>query len=91
MNAPDVGPLQIEARRTLGSFVTAEYEGTKRGAGKIRVSVAGEPLGDVDTRPATEREQFLAFDTRRWKGQEALLQISVEGGALRCFDFQIAP
>jgi hypothetical protein len=92
MSAPlDAGPLKLRLLTTLGSFVAASYEGPRRGGGLIRVAADGRELGEIQTRPAIERQQFLAFDTRALRDRQAPLEITVEGGALRCFDFELTP
>lgn len=93
MTAPmDAGRLIVRIQKTLGSFVRVSYDATRRGGtGTIRVSAGGVELGTVRTRSAVEREQLLAFDTRSLRGKEELLELRVEGGALRCFDVAIDP
>lgn len=89
--APDAGPLTILTRQRMGEFVDATYEGPRRVSGTIEVAVAGKTVEKVSTRPGSDRQQFLAFDTRAWRGEEALLEITVDGGPLLCFDFRIRP
>jgi hypothetical protein len=89
--AQDAGPLTLRVSQRLGSFVAASYEGPRRGGGAIHVVAAGEDLGSAGVRPAVERQQFLAFDTRSLRGREVPLEITVEGGALRCFDLRVVP
>ncbi|MET0409715.1 MAG: hypothetical protein ABW217_00395 [Polyangiaceae bacterium] len=93
MTAPtDAGPLIIRARETLGSFIAVNYDATRRaGTGSIRVAAGGNDLGTVRTRSAVERQQLLAFDTRALRGRDEPIELTVEGDALRCFDFSIAP
>jgi hypothetical protein len=92
MSAPlDAGPLKLHVLTKLGSFVAVSYEATRRGAGIVRVTAGERELGEIQTRPASERQQFLAFDTRALRDQQAPLEITVTGGALRCFDLGITP
>jgi hypothetical protein len=92
MSAPlDAGPLKLRVLTKLGSFVAANYDAPRRGKGLIRVAADGRELGEVQTRPAIERQQFLAFDTRALRDRQAPLEISIEGAALTCFDFGITP
>jgi hypothetical protein len=93
MTAPtDVGALTIRVRKTLGSFSNVSYDATRReGSGSIKIKVGGNELGTVATRSAVERQQLLAFDTRSLRGREEPLELTVEGTALRCFDFAIVP
>jgi hypothetical protein len=93
MAAPtDAGPLIIRARETIGSFIALSYDATRRaGTGSIRVAAGGNELGAVQTRSAVERQQVLAFDTRSLRGRDEPIELTVEGNALRCFDFSIVP
>lgn len=83
--------LRIAATLPLGSFIAGRYDPRKEGEGLIQVSVNGQNLGKVQTRPFRLRAQSLEFDTRGQAGPEADLDISLEGAALNCFDFRILP
>jgi len=89
MTAPTAERLELRVRAELRSFLSAHYDTAIKGSGTIRVSVDGETLGKLRTRPAFLRHQKLAFDTRARRGQTADIRVTLTGLATRCFD--IAP
>ncbi|MEO8183438.1 MAG: hypothetical protein ABI895_31780 [Deltaproteobacteria bacterium] len=91
MHGPDVGELRVNLKTELGSFLHGKYEPAKEGPGNIEVSVAGQALGSVSTRPSELSQQAVQFDTRAYTGREAELELRLRGAALHCFDFSVVP
>ncbi|MEY2931102.1 MAG: hypothetical protein RL033_1851 [Pseudomonadota bacterium] len=86
MTAPDDGELRLSTQTTLGSFLAGSYDPSETGSGSIRVSVDGEELGTLATRPSFLRQQHFRFDTRGRAGRSALVEAQINGSALHCFD-----
>jgi hypothetical protein len=86
MAAPEVGTLRVRSRARLGSFVAGRYDA--RGAyGWLEATLDGRELGWVWTRPGYMRAQSVQFDVRARGEERGVLELSLSGGALRCFDF----
>jgi hypothetical protein len=86
MAAPEVGTLRVRSRVRLGSFVAGRYD--SRGVfGWLEATLDGRELGWVWTRPGYMRAQSVQFDVRARAGEPGVLELSLSGGALRCFDF----
>jgi hypothetical protein len=86
MAAPEVGTLRVRSRARLGSFVAGRYD--SRGVfGWLEATLDGRELGWVWTRPGFMRAQSVQFDVRARAGEPGVLELSLSGGALRCFDF----
>jgi hypothetical protein len=88
--APEAGELRVGATLTLGSFLAGHYDPVKEGAGNIRVSVDGQELADIATRPAYLRHQRIQLDTRDRTGQRARVEVTLSGMANNCFDLGVA-
>jgi hypothetical protein len=89
MTAPiDAGELEVRVRTTLGSFLAGHYDPKVEGAGNISVSVDGDELGNIVTRPAFLRHQRIQIDTRARSNQPALVEVALSGNALTCFDLR---
>lgn len=91
MSAPDAGPLRVAARMKLGSFLAGRYDPAATDAGSLRVSVDGQSLGTVETRPPLLLQQYIQFDTRAFVNREVEVELVLTGAALHCFDFRIVP
>lgn len=86
MAAPEVGTLRVRSRVRLGAFVAGRYDA--RGfPGWLEATLDGRELGWVWTRPGYMRAQSVQFDVRARGGEPGALELSLSGGALRCFDF----
>ncbi len=90
MTAPDVGELRLHAPVALGDFITGRYD-AEPGPGSIRVALDGEMLGTLHTRPPFMLQQFFQFDTRQRPNRTGMLELSIRGGALSCFDVGVPP
>jgi hypothetical protein len=89
LTAPAPGPLVISTRQPLGRFLQASYDAAVDQAGRIRIAVDDELLGDTPTRGNQHGLVFLQVDTRSRAGQPARLRLELEGAPLRCFDVRI--
>jgi hypothetical protein len=90
MAAPDVGELRLRLPIELGGFITGSYD-AELGPGSIRAVLDGEELATLQTRPPFMLQQFIQFDTRRHANRTGMLELSIRGGALSCFDFGVMP
>jgi hypothetical protein len=90
LTAPDAGDLRVRVQTQLGSFLAGHYDTREEGPGSIRVSVDGEELGNIATRPAFLRHQRFQLDTRARRHQTASLEVVLTGMARNCFDLQTA-
>jgi hypothetical protein len=88
MTAPDAGDLRVRVRTELGSFLAGHYDAQKEGSGSIRVSVDGQELGTLATRPYFLRHQRIQFDTRARRHETARVEVVLTGMARHCFDLQ---
>ena len=91
--APTVGDLTWTGKTRLGRLIEGRYY-PFRSEARIRATVDGELLGEVNHKPPGVdwfEEQFVQFDTRRRAGGEAALRLELQGGALACFDFRKVP
>jgi hypothetical protein len=86
MTAPGDGELRLRTRARLGSFLAGSYDPSEKGEGSVRVSVDGQELGTLPTRPAFLRQQHFRFDTRGHAHESALVEAQFSGAALHCFD-----
>jgi hypothetical protein len=91
MTLPDKKDLQIQATLPLGSYLLGQYDPSKEGAGSIRLTIDGQPIGLVNTRPSYLRQQSIQFDTRATAGKSSTVELLVTGAALHCFDFRLLP
>ena len=57
----------------------------------IDIGIDGRALGSMATRPFNLCQQTVEFDTRTHRDEKALLELSLTGAALHCFDFRIVP
>ena len=89
MVAPDAGDLRVRAPVALGSFLAGHYDPLQEGPGSIRISVDGQELGNIATRPAYLRHQRIQLDTRERKGQRATVEVVLTGMARNCFDLGV--
>jgi hypothetical protein len=93
MTAPSIGELAWTGKTRLGRFVEGRYY-PFRSQSRIRASVDGEVLGEVDHKPSGlewHEQEFVQFDTSRRAGEESALRLELQGGALGCFDFRKLP
>jgi len=88
MTAPDAGDLRVRVQTQLGSFLAGHYDTREEGEGSIRVSVDGEMLGNIATRPAFLRHQRFQLDTRARRQQAASVEVVLTGKARNCFDLR---
>lgn len=88
MKAPDGGDLRVRVQTQLGSFLAGHYDAREEGDGSIRVSVDGEQLAAIATRPAFLRHQRIQLDTRARRHQTASIEVVLTGNARNCFDLQ---
>jgi hypothetical protein len=89
MAAPDAAELRVQSTLTLGAFLAGRYDPVKEGPGSIRVSVDGQELGNISTRPAYLRQQRFQLDTRDREGQRARVEVVLGGMANNCFDMSV--
>jgi len=88
-STPSSGPLVITARKQLGRHLVESYDPSPGRAGRIRILVDGELLGETLTRDAEHGLVFLQADTRARAGSWAELRFELEGAPLHCFDLRI--
>jgi hypothetical protein len=79
------GALKLRMRLPPGSLIVGRYD-AKGVPGWIEARLDGQLLGRVETRPAYMRQQTIQFDARQ-VAHVGELELSLGGGALRCFDF----
>ncbi len=89
MHTTAAGPLEVRLRKRMGSFVKGFYSVPMKGTGTIEARLDGASLGKIKTRHPFLRRQFLQYDTRKVRGRESSLELSLEGVALNCFDFRV--
>jgi len=78
----------VRVQTQLGSFLAGHYDTREEGEGSIRVSVDGEMLGNIATRPAFLRHQRFQLDTRARRQQAASVEVVLTGKARNCFDLR---
>jgi hypothetical protein len=83
------GPLEVQLRTNVGSYVRGFYAVPMKGRGTIEAWLDGASLGKIRTRHPFLRRQHLQYDTRSHTGQTTTLRLSLSGAALNCFDFRI--
>lgn len=88
MTAPDAGDLRVRVQTKLGSYLAGHYDPRDEGDGSIRVSVDGQELAAIATRPAFLRHQRIQLDTRDRRHQTANVEVLLTGKARNCFDLQ---
>jgi hypothetical protein len=86
MTTPGDGELRLSTRTQLGSFLAGSYDPSENGDGRVRVSIDGQELGTLPTRPSFLRQQHFRFDTRGRAHESALVEAEFSGAALHCFD-----
>ncbi len=89
MTTRDAEQVQIRATLPLGAFLAGRYDPAPEGPGAIQLDVNGRTLANVATRPAYLRRQSIQFDTTEHAGQRTVVELTISGAALHCFDFRI--